>query len=175
MDTGRHRAMVVVDPKDRRNLKGFLYMSGVYSPSIDRAEYEQAKGSRARAYYDDQTPRLMVERRMLQGLADRMVTNTQVHVEVRDAVRLDDPQLLQVPFVLMTFATPFEFTDSEAANLGAYLTGGGFLFVDIVRFLWLPITATTNWIFPRCVPSFALASRQWAIKNGRTGSLPAWR
>ena len=72
---------------------------------------------------------------MLQGLADRMVTNTQVHVEVRDAVRLDDPQLLQVPFVLMTFNTPFEFTDSEAANLGAYLTGGGFLFVDIVRFL----------------------------------------
>ena len=136
MDTGRHRAMVVVNPKDRRNLKGFLYMSGVYSPSIDRAEYEQAKGSRARAYYDDQTPRLMVERRMLQGLADKMVTNTQVHVEVRDAVRLDDPQLLQIPFVLMTFATPFEFTDSEAANLGAYLTGGGFLFADIVRFLW---------------------------------------
>ena len=136
MDTGRHRAMVVVDPKDRRNLKGFLYMSGVYSPSIDRAEYEQTKGSRNRFYYDDQTPRRMVERRMLQGLSDRMVTNTQVHVEVCDAVRLDDPQLLQVPFVLMTFATPFEFTDSEAANLGAYLTGGGFLFADIVRFLW---------------------------------------
>ena len=136
MDTGRHRAMVVVDPKDRRNLKGFLYMSGVYSPSIDRAEYEQAKGSGNRFYYDDQTLRRMVERRMLQGLADRMVMNTQVHVEVRDAVRLDDPQLLQVPFVLMTFATPFEFTDSEAANLGAYLTGGGFLFADIVRFLW---------------------------------------
>ena len=27
LDTGRHRAMVVVDPKDRRNLKGFLYLS----------------------------------------------------------------------------------------------------------------------------------------------------
>ena len=34
MDTGRHRAMVVVDPKDRHNLKGFLYLSSVYSPSI---------------------------------------------------------------------------------------------------------------------------------------------
>ena len=137
LDTGRHRAMVVVDPNDRRKLKGFLYMSGLYSPSIERAEYsEQAKGSQVRFYYDDQTPRQMVERRMLQGLADKMVANTQVHVEVRDAVRLDDPQLLQVPFVFMTFATPFEFTDSDAANLGAYLTGGGFLFVDIVRFLW---------------------------------------
>ena len=40
LDTGRHRAMVVVDPKDRRQLKGFFYMSNVYSPSIDRAESE---------------------------------------------------------------------------------------------------------------------------------------
>ena len=40
LDTGRHRAMVVVDPKDRRNLKGFLYLSSVYSPSIERAEQE---------------------------------------------------------------------------------------------------------------------------------------
>ena len=73
---------------------------------------------------------------MLQGLADKMVAKTQVHVEVRDAVRLDDPQLLQVPFVLLTVNTPFEFTDSEAANLGGYLTGGGFLYVDIVSMLW---------------------------------------
>ena len=40
MDTGRHRAMVVVDPKDRRNLKGFLYLSNIHSPSIERAEQE---------------------------------------------------------------------------------------------------------------------------------------
>ncbi len=135
LDTGRHRAMVVVDPKDRRNLKGFLYMSGLYSPSIERAEYsEQAENIQVRWYH--QMPRQMVERRMLQGLADKMTASTQVHVEVRDAIRLDDPQLLQVPFVLLTVNTPFEFTDSEAANLGAYLTGGGFLFVDIVRMLW---------------------------------------
>lgn len=134
LDTGRHRAMVVVDPQDRRNLKGFLYMSGIYSPSIERAEYsEQAGNIQVRWYH--QMPRRLVERRMLQGLADKMTAETQVHVEVRDAVRLDDPQLLQVPFVLMTIDTPFEFTDSEAANLGAYLTSGGFLFVDIGRFL----------------------------------------
>ena len=43
---------------------------------------------------------------------------------------------MQVPFILLTVNTPFEFTDSEAANLGAYLTGGGFLFADIVSILW---------------------------------------
>ena len=137
LDTGRHRAMVVVDPNDRRNLKGFLYMSGINSPSIERAEYsEQAENIQVRWHHQDyQIPRRLVERRMLQGLADKMTAKTQVHVEVRDAVRLDDPQLLQVPFVLLTVDTPFEFTEGEAANLGAYLTGGGFLFVDITRFL----------------------------------------
>ena len=124
MDTGRHRAMVVVDPKDRRQLKGFLYLSSVYSPSIDRAESETSR----RLYQTRQ----MQEKQMLQGLADKMVAKTQVHVEVRDAVRLDDPQLLQVPFVLLTVSGPFEFTESEAANLGAYLTAGGFLFAEIV-------------------------------------------
>ena len=135
MDTGRHRAMVVVDPKDRRNLKGFLYMSGIYSPSIERAE-ESVRAENIQVRWYHQMPRQMAERRMLQGLADKMTATTQVHVEVRDAVRLDDPQLLQVPFVLLTVNTPFDFTDSEAANLGAYLTSGGFLFVDIVSMLW---------------------------------------
>ena len=135
MDTGQHRAMVVVDPQDRRKLKGFLYMSGIYSPSIERAEESvRAKNIQVRWYH--QMPRRLVERRMLQGLTDKMTAQTQVHVEVRDAVRLDDPQLLQVPFILLTVNTPFEFTDSEAANLGAYLIGGGFLFADIVSILW---------------------------------------
>ena len=135
LDTGRHRAMVIVDPNDRRKLKGFLYMSGIYSPSIERAE-ESVRAENIQVRWYHQMPRQMVERRMLQGLADKMTDKTQVHVEVRDAVRLDDPQLLQVPFVLLTINTPFEFTDSEAANLGAYLTGGGFLFADIVSMLW---------------------------------------
>ena len=135
MDTGRHRAMVVVDPQDRRKLKGFLYMSGVNSLSIERAE-ESVRAENIQVRWYHRMPRRLVERRMLQGLADKMTAQTQIHVEVRDAVRLDDPQLLQVPFVLMTVNTPFYFTNSEAANLGAYLTGGGFLFVDIVSMLW---------------------------------------
>ena len=48
--------MVVVDPQDRCKLKGFLYMAGVYSPSIDRAEYsQQAEDMQVRWYH--QMPR----------------------------------------------------------------------------------------------------------------------
>ena len=102
-------------------------MSGVNSPSIERAEYSvQAENIRVRWHL--QMPRRLVERRMLQGLADKMVAQTQVHVEVRDAVRLDDPQLLQVPFVLMTVNTPFEFTGQR---------GGQFWGVFDRR--WLPV------------------------------------
>ena len=125
MDTGQHRAMVVVDPKDRRQLKGFLYMSNVYSPSIQRAEPETS-----RRLWET---RQIQEKRILQGLADKMVASTQVRAEVLDAVALDDPQLLQVPFVLLTASGSFEFTEAETANLGAYLTSGGFLFAEIVR------------------------------------------
>ena len=124
MDTGQHRAMVVVDPKDRRQLKGFLYMSNVYSPSIQRAEPETS-----RRLWET---RQIQEKRILQGLAEKMVASTQVRTEVLDAVALDDPQLLQVPFVLLTASGHFEFTEAEAANLGAYLTSGGFLFAEIV-------------------------------------------
>ena len=133
MDTGQHRAMVVVDPKDRRQLKGFLYMSGIYSPSIEQADNEHP-GYRPASWWH-RMPRRLTERQMLQGLADEMTAKTQVQVEVRDAVRLDDPQLLQIPFVLLTIDTFFEFTDSEATNLGAYLTSGGFLSLDIGSFL----------------------------------------
>ena len=129
MDTGQHRALVVMDPKDRRQLKGFLYLSSVYSPSIERAEQENTH-SKARFFLET---RQIAEKRMLHGLADKMVAATQVHVEVRDAVRLDDPQLLQVPFVLCTVNAPFAVTAAEAANLGTYLTSGGFLFAEIVR------------------------------------------
>ena len=124
MDTGQHRAMVVVDPKDRRQLKGFLYMSNVYSPSIQRAEPETS-----RRLWET---RQIQEKRILQGLAEKMVASTQVRTEVLDAVALDDPQLLQVPFVLLTASGHFEFTEAETANLGAYLTSGGFLFAEIV-------------------------------------------
>jgi len=52
-------------------------MSSLYSPGIERAEYsEQAENIRVRWYH--QMPRQMVERRMLQGLADKMVAGAAI-------------------------------------------------------------------------------------------------
>ncbi|MDE2735382.1 MAG: DUF4159 domain-containing protein [Gemmatimonadota bacterium] len=126
LDTGRHRAMVVVDPKDRRQLKGFLYLSSVHSEALERAD---ANAGHPRV---GGVPRTIAERRILQGLADKMSERTEVHTEVLDGMALDDPRLVQVPFLLLTIHYEVAFTQAEAKNLGRYLTSGGFLYADIV-------------------------------------------
>ena len=125
LDTGRHRALVVVDPRDRRALKGFLYLSGVHSEALERAESEVMPRSGF-------VRRSVAERRTLRGLADKMSASTGVRTEVLDGIDLDDPRLLQVPFLLLTINHEVAFTQAEAKNLGRYLTSGGFLYTDIV-------------------------------------------
>ena len=126
MDTGRHRAMVVVDPKDRRQLKGFLYLSSVHSEALERAE--ASAGSERSGGWS----RSIAEQRILQGLADKMSVRTGVRTQVLDGVALDDPLLMQVPFLLLTVRGQVAFTQAEAKNLGRYLTSGGFIYTDIV-------------------------------------------
>ena len=125
LDTGRHRALVVVDPRDRRNLKGFLYLSGVHSEALERAESAVMPRSGF-------VRRSVAERRTLRGLADKMSERTGVHTQVLDGIDLDDPLLMQVPFLLLTINYEVAFTQAEAKNLGRYLTSGGFLYTDIV-------------------------------------------
>ena len=126
LDTGRHRALVVVDPKDRRQLKGFLYLSGIHSEALERAD-ASSRSERSGGW-----SRSVAERRMLQTLADKMSERTDVHTEVLDGVALDDPRLMQVPFLLLTVRGEVSFTQVEAKNLGRYLTSGGFLYADII-------------------------------------------
>ncbi|MDE2734453.1 MAG: DUF4159 domain-containing protein [Gemmatimonadota bacterium] len=126
LDTGRHRAMVVVDPKDRRQLKGFLYLSSVHSEALERAE--ASAGSERSGGWS----RSISEQRILQGLADKMSERTGVRTQVLDGIALDDPFLMQVPFLLLTVRSEVSFTQAEAKNLGRYLTSGGFLYADIV-------------------------------------------
>ena len=130
LDTGRYRAAVVVDPLDRRKLKGFLYLSGVSSPSIEQAELESPIPRRYWPARHEIIPRREGERQSLQGLADKMAEQTQVRAEVLDEVPLDDPALLRVPFVLLTAINGFAVSPLEAANLGRYLLSGGFLYIE---------------------------------------------
>ena len=133
LDTGRHRALVVLDPRDRRALSGYLYLTGVYSENLERAEAESPIPRRRSDLRPSGHLRQLAERETLQGLADRMSAHTQVRTQVRQAVRLDDRALLEAPFVLLTANSQFEFSPAEAANLGRYFAAGGFVYAEVVR------------------------------------------
>jgi len=131
LDSGRRRAVVVVDPQDPQALKGYLYLSGVYSESIEGAERETGRPRSGKV------TRRVAERRTLQGLADKLSERTGLRAEVRDGVALDDPSLLQVPFLLLTVNSPVRYSEAEARNLGRYLTSGGFVYAESVTpFHW---------------------------------------
>ena len=61
-----------------------------------------------------------------------MSERTGVRTQVLDGIALDDPLLMQVPFLLLTVRGQVAFTQAEAKNLGRYLTSGGFIYTDIV-------------------------------------------
>jgi hypothetical protein len=127
LDTGQHRALVVVDPRDKKRIKGFLYLTRVNSERLERSEINSPYPRRGNG-----VARSVAESQALEGLAQRMNQETGVYTELLDGVPLDDPRLLEVPFVFLTVNDFFEFTQAEARNLGRYLTGGGFLYAEVV-------------------------------------------
>ncbi|MEW6753728.1 MAG: DUF4159 domain-containing protein [Candidatus Latescibacterota bacterium] len=132
LDTGRHRALVVVDPRDPKKLAGFLYLSSIYTELMERAERESGTGRRGNLLQSTEGQRRRAERETLQGLAEKMSQQTGVRTQVLDALSLDDPRLAEVPFVLLTALCDFSFSEAEEANLGRYLIGGGFLYAEVV-------------------------------------------
>ena len=45
-------------------------------------------------------------------------------------IELDNPELSQTPFLFMTGHDPYEFEDAEVSNLGNYLNGGGYIWIN---------------------------------------------
>lgn len=137
LNTGKYRAVVIVNPKDKKQIKGFLSLSSVYSEGIERAELDNPFQRRGNSMAGIQpVSRQVAERQTLQGLADQLTERTQVQAEVLDGIPLDDPRLLKVPFLLLTTNSPsFTFTQAEAGNLGRYLLAGGFLYAEALTFL----------------------------------------
>ena len=107
LDTGKYRGMVIQDPNDRRNIKGFVYL--------------------ALAWANDLQPDAP---RSVSRLADGINSYTGIQAKVADHMFLDSPELFKTPFVYITDKDGFELTDKEIENLGWYLRNGGFVFAD---------------------------------------------
>jgi len=118
LDTGKYQAMVIVDPRDKKKVKGFLHLGQAYPKSVIVAMS-------------------MADRRLpgessLHALVNAMNKYTGIKTDMGDSYTFDSAKLFKTPLVL-TVATWFsliDYTDSEAANLGKYLLSGGFLIAD---------------------------------------------
>ena len=107
INTGKYKGMVIQDPTDKRNVKGFVYLAlawgSVLQPSRQRAVTQLV--------------------RAINGY-------TSIRAEVDDQLFLDSQDLFKAPFVYITTSRAFELTKHEADNLASYLRSGGFVVAD---------------------------------------------
>ncbi len=112
LDTGRYRAMVIQNPMDKKRIKGYLHLTVAYSKNLV-SNWGDING---------------YIRRVVQA----MNRYTDIRTDVVGYCTFDSKELLAIPWV---FTNPdgfsFTLTYSESANLGYYLTHGGFLYIEM--------------------------------------------
>ena len=110
LDTGEYPGLIVIDPDNRHNLRGFLHMpSAIFG-------YELAPAN---------TGYLL---RRLDEL--HLARHTGIRLKLDQSIRLSDRKLLDYPFIYLTANKPFELTDEEKKNLSRYIHSGGFLLME---------------------------------------------
>ena len=123
LDTGRYRGLVVIDPRDKRKVKGFLKLTSVFVESMQ----ETQEWDRLRQFTNSRED---LNAQALRNLAETMNEHTGVRTQVIDAMALEDARLMEVPFVLITAHRAFTWTEAEARQLGRYLLSGGFAYIE---------------------------------------------
>ena len=122
LDTGKYHALVIQDPEDKRNAKGFCRLAVVFSEAVSGRIYA----------HSGQTCFELFVRPVVRGLADAMNRHTEVNTDVFGHITLDDAELFKTPWVFFMAHFNFKLSDSELTGLGKYLRYGGFVFADTV-------------------------------------------
>ncbi len=107
IDTGQYRGMVIQDPEDRQNIRGFVYLGLAWGSILEPSR-----------------------KRSISQLVRAINNYTQIEARVDDQMFLDSQDLFKAPFVYITTNRAFELTAHEIRNLSEYLRSGGFLMVD---------------------------------------------
>ena len=138
MDTGRYRAMVVVDPENRKGLQGFVHFSAVSIPSamanVGRSGIHPLGLARAA---DEELVwagdwRQSANIRALKGLATELEAETKLKAIVDKDLTLLSPEIQESPFILLSSMVEFDPSPEEVEALGRYLVSGGFAYVEYV-------------------------------------------
>lgn len=115
LDFGRFQAILIQDPDNKRNIKGFFNMTVV--------DYDLADKS------VDRFPTAVEE--LMRYIRDHSRVNARIE---GTTLRLSDPTVMKAPFIYLTGnSAVFQFTNTEKETLGEYLKNGGFLFAEEIR------------------------------------------
>ena len=121
LDTGKYQAMVIQDPDDKRNIKGYFHIAQAFSAKMVERRVVLFSGNFQ--YQIVQHPMAM------SGLAGAINEYTGIHADFSDRLPLSSRELLDTPWILIPEVLS-AFTEGELANLGKYMAGGGFVFCD---------------------------------------------
>ena len=115
LDFGRFKAIIITDPENKKNIRGFFNMTIV--------DYDLADKN------VDRFP-LAVEE-LMRYVRD----HTQIKAKIQGTtLRFSDDRIHKAPLLYMTGNSAIvQLSDTEKANLGEYLRGGGFLFAEDIR------------------------------------------
>jgi hypothetical protein len=115
LDVGRYQAILIQDPENKRNIKGFFNMTVI--------DYDVADKNR------DRFPTAVEE------LMRYMRDHTRINARIEGTtIELSDPRIMGAPFLYMTGNdATLQISDTEKRNLGDYLRGGGFMYAEEIR------------------------------------------
>ncbi len=107
LDTGQYKAMIIQDPQDKHNIKGFIYLSTLWGSLFEPA-YQRA----------------------VLHLSDAVNRYTNITSKEDKHLYIDSRRIFDVPFVFLCADELVELTEIEAKNFGEYLRRGGFAVFD---------------------------------------------
>ena len=134
LDTGQYKALIIQDPKNKRNIKGFVYIANLWGTHIDPA-YKRA----------------------LINLSEAINKYTKITAKLDKHLFIDSEKLFETPFVFLSMDSMFDLTDTEAKALGEYLHKGGFIVLDNADPVeeFGPAEASLRWMLRRALGSEA--------------------
>jgi len=109
LDTGQFKAMVIQDPNNKQEVKGFVYIATAWGAQLKPP--------------DDL-------KRAIINLVEAVNRYTNINAKVDRHLFLDHRKLFNTPFVYIVADQAFELTEIERKNFGEYLRNGGFAVID---------------------------------------------
>ena len=115
LDIGRYQAILIQDPDNKRNIRGFFNMTVV--------DYDIADKNR------DRFPTAVEE--LMRYMRDHTKINARIE---GTTLEFSDPRIMEAPMIYMTGNDAvLQISDTEKINLGDYLKNGGFLYAEEIR------------------------------------------